>query len=124
MRVYCDRQSYEYEFDRFVGHDVWVGVGIKHFWDDDDADLHDMRWIRFLRRLNGGYASSPSVYYEVNMISDGDNFAGDFHSWCEFDIKRATSETYIIVADGLVLIKPLMIYTTDELFSDIVEGLD
>ena len=117
MKIYCGRQNYEFELDRFVGKDVWIGIGVHSYWDDDDDPPSSMKWIRILDRIDGS-----RVLYKVNSISDGDNFKGELHAWVEADVKRALSDVYTAVADRLIVLKPLMLYTTDELFADVVHG--
>ena len=110
MKIYCNRyESNEDVFDRLIGQDTWIRVALTSYNGKD-------KFPYFVRVLDKSFDDdSGDVIYTCNYVYDSNS--GDFSRYPTNaeDMERLTSAEYLIHASDMEIMKPLTIYTTDEL---------
>ena len=103
MKVYCSRNQYENELDRYVGTDYWVKCRVQ-----GHGELY---WAHLLEKTKTGYlVISVSDYYLNNPH-------GSFSKSIFYDLQQQKDAAALCHASSLSMAKPNEVLSTDELVS-------
>ena len=118
MKIYCSRQQGKYEFDRFIGKDVWALADIEFTYCGKLT--HRQEWVRVLDEC----AIEDLDYYIVNSIDCNDlrkTPDGVHYKYWGFSLQTDLQDRRILRKDYFKLSQPIEIMTTDELMELIVQ---